>query len=88
MGKEEEKTVIKLQHPVQWGDDLIDQVEVRRPKGKDLKGLKNISSSMDDQLKLLARLIGQTDGFVGELDLATDLTAIMQVVSDFLPDGP
>jgi len=87
MGKEE-NTVIKLAHPVQWGDDSITEVTVRRPKGKDLKGLKNVAQNMDDQLKLIARLIGQPEGFVGELDLATDLTAIMQKVADFLPDGP
>lgn len=85
MGKDE--NTIQLQHPVEYAEERVSEVTVRRPKGKDLKGLKNVANSMDDQLRLVARLIGKPDSFVGELDMV-DLNAIMQKVSDFLPDGP
>lgn len=85
MGKDE--NTIQLQHPVEYAEERVSEVTVRRPKGKDMKGLRNLKESMDDQMRLLARLIGKPDSFVGELDMV-DLNAIMQKVSDFLPDGP
>lgn len=92
MGTENEKegapvdldAPIKLKHPVKFGDEVITEVTVRRPKGKDLKGLRDLKNSHDDQLKLIARLIGHPQTVVDEIDLATDLQAIMERVEGFL----
>ena len=83
-----EKITIKLEHPVTFADELVHEVHIRRPKGKDLKGLKNIAGSHDDQLMFMARLIDQPVAFVGEIDMATDLMKIMEKVMNFLPDSP
>lgn len=90
MGKIEEgadSVTIKLKFPVSFGEETVDEVTVRRPRGKDLKGLHNLKESHDDQMKLIARLIGKPTSFVDEMDLATDLQKVMEATMDFLPDG-
>lgn len=79
---------IELKFPVSYGDETVTHVTVRRPRGKDLKGLKNIKESTNDQMLFISRLIGQPISFVDELDLATDLGAIMEAAMGFLPDSP
>lgn len=87
MGKTEEGVKIALKYPIQFGDENITEVTVRRPRGKDLKGLHNLKESHDDQLKLIARLIGHPLAVVDDMDLATDLQKVMEATMDFLPDG-
>lgn len=89
MGKENagDSVTIDLKYPVTFGDETVNQVTVRRPRGKDLKGLHNLKESHDDQMKLIARLIGHPVSFVDEMDLATDLQKVMEATMDFLPDG-
>lgn len=87
MGKTEEGVKITLKFPIQFGDETISEVTLRRPRGKDLKGLHNLKESHDDQLKLMARLIGHPLSVVEDMDLATDLQKVMEATMDFLPDG-
>ena len=83
----EKSNTIKLKFPVQFGEDTITEVTVRRIKGKDLKGLKDLQNSHDDQLKLIARIIDQPTAVVDGMDVSTDLQTIMERVMDFLPSG-
>lgn len=77
---------IELKYPVQFAEELVSKITLRRPKGKDLKGLRDLQNSHDDQLKLMARLMGQPTAFVDEMDFV-DLTNAMEKTMDFLPDG-
>lgn len=87
MGKNEEGVEVTLQYPITFGDEKIEKVTVRRPRGKDLKGLHNLRERHDDQLKLVARLIDQPLKVVEDMDLSTDLQTIMEATMNFLPDG-
>lgn len=88
MGKNEEGVKITLNYPIEFGDETVSEVTLRRPRGKDLKGLHNLSTSHDDQIKLIARLIGRPVSFVEEMDLSSDLMKIMEETERFLPNGP
>ena len=83
----EARVTIQLKFPIPFGDDTITEVTVRRPKGKDLKGLHNLKESHDDQLKLIARLIDHPLKVVEEMDMGTDLQAVGDAAMAFLPDG-
>lgn len=78
---------VKLKFPIKFGEDTITEVTVRRPKGKDLKGLHNLKESHDDQMKLIARLIDHPLKVVEEMDMGTDLQAVGDAALAFLPDG-
>jgi len=90
MGNEDENAAsaaatgeVVLKHPVTWADDRVTKVTVRRPKGKDFKGLKDLKNDSDSQMKLMARLISQPTSFVDEMDFE-DIESCMDVVMGFL----
>ncbi|PHJ81964.1 hypothetical protein VF14_18400 [Nostoc linckia z18] len=78
-------TTYTLQYPVQFNDTTVTAVEIRRPKGRDMKGIKDIES-LEGSMLLYARLTGQPMHVIEEMDM-WDLTAISKVAQGFLPIG-
>jgi len=81
---------VKLKHPIDWasdtGENLVDEVELKRPKGKHIKHLDG-EVSMSDLLKIASKVSGYTPAFFDELD-AEDCLEIVGVIGDFLGSGP
>lgn len=79
---------IKLAQPVKFGSQVVDELTIRPPTGKDFRRLKVESGyEMDATLELAERLSGQprpvVDGLSGD-----DLTRVLEVVAGFMPGGP
>lgn len=79
-------TTIKLQTPVEVAGELIEEIVLRRPKGKDMKGL-SASVNTGDLLKLAAKLSGQLPVVFDEMD-GFDVTEVLGAVGNFLTSGP
>jgi len=78
--------IYKLKHPFTLDDKEITRIEFIRPKGKHIKGINLTSPTMDDMLKLAAKISGQLPRVYDEMDLE-DVMAIMEIVGDFLGAG-
>jgi hypothetical protein len=77
-------TTYKLQFPVEYGDDLITELKIRRPQGKHLRGLKlNALDEVDVALDLFGSLSGQPPRVIDLIE-AEDITAVMEVLGNFL----
>lgn len=84
--------IIELQYPFKWktgdGEQLIEKVELRRPKGKHLKGLtKNVG--MFEMFQIAAKVAVEdyvTPAFFDEMD-AADCMEVTEVIGDFLDNG-
>jgi len=77
---------IQLQYPVEIGEDLIDEISLRRPKGKDLKKFMKGQNSMAESMALAAHLSGQLPVVFDEMD-ASDLTTVLDEVGNFVTRG-
>lgn len=76
------KTKVVLKFPVSHGTEEVKELELRRPKGKDLRKLP-AEPSTSDVLNLGASLAGVTPSVVDEMD-AEDVMALVEVVKGFL----
>jgi hypothetical protein len=81
-----DRTTLALKTPVKFGDQTIAELQIRKPKARDMRALK-VSGTFDDQLKLLGRLAGQPDPVIDELEIE-DMTEALKIVAGFMPDGP
>lgn len=77
---------IKLETPVEIGNDLIEEIKLRRPKGKDMKSLPG-NPTMGDYQKLAGKLSGQLPAVFDEMD-GYDLTQVLDAVGNFFTTGP
>jgi hypothetical protein len=82
--------IVKLSYPLEWAGaegvkKEITEVEFRRPKGKDIKGMGR-DVSLEDILKIAARVSDYSPRFFDELD-GIDCMKISEVINDFLDDG-
>lgn len=76
---------LKLQYPITWGDEVIETLEFRRMKAKDMRKLPD-----DDGGKtiiLISRLTGHPPSVIDEMD-AIDLAGAGEIVAVFLPKSP
>ena len=91
MSKEKLSVVIQLKYPFEWADadgsgkKEITEVEFRRPKGKDIKGIGQ-DVSLEDILKVAAKISPYSPRFFDEMD-AVDCMAVSEVVNSFLDGG-
>jgi len=77
-------TTYKLQFPVEYGDELITELKIRRPQGKHLRKLKlNALEDVEVVLDLLASLSGQPPQVIDLME-GQDIMAVMEVMGDFL----
>ncbi len=76
--------VVKLKIPIEFGQETIRQLELRRGRMGDLKGIRLSGTDLPaDSLMLVAsRMSGQPLGVIERLD-ADDAGAVSEVVLDF-----
>lgn len=77
---------IKLEHPIEIGNELIEEITMRRPKGKDMKACIKGVNNVAESIALAARLSEQLPVVFDEMDGA-DLTAVLDEVGNFLQRG-
>lgn len=81
------KTVV-LKHPYEFGEKQINEcIFTRRPKAKDLKGLKLNELEAEGQCILLGRVTNLTTPEIEEMDLA-DFQTVGEALASFLPNTP
>ena len=77
---------LKLQYPIEYGDTLIQELSIRRPKGKQLRRL-NLDeldkAPLDLLMNLLADLAGQPSEMIDEMEIE-DLMAGVEIITGFL----
>ena len=74
----------KLQFPVEYGDEVISELKIRRPQGKHLRNLKvSALDDVDTSLDLLGSLSGQPPKLIDMLE-SPDLFGALEVLGDFL----
>lgn len=76
---------IKLQEPVQFGTERVEELTLRAPRAKDFRRLP-VAPTVSDLLDLAGALAGQPRAVMDELGVA-DFTAVMEAVGDFVPGG-
>lgn len=79
--------VIKLDYPVQFGNETISSLTVKkRPKAKDFRGLSDNLPFYDRALRIIGRLTGQPANVTDELD-PRDIEKISEAIAPFVPGG-
>lgn len=86
MAKNDGPMKVYLKSPIQYGDDVIDCLELQIPRAKHLKGIKLQSPTMDDMILLAGRLAGQAPSVMDELEMG-DLQTVIKGVNSFLDVG-
>lgn len=77
---------ITLENPIKWGEDeVIKEVNLRKPKSKDLRGLKS-DLGFTELLDLTVKVSDQPRGVIDELEGA-DIMNVLEVVGDFFGVG-
>ena len=76
-------TTIKLKHPITVDGREVTEINLRRPKVRDLERVDKVDGPIAKAVTLIADLAEISPDQVRELD-AGDFTAIEAAVSDFL----
>lgn len=80
---------IKLDEPITFGSETIAELELRKPKAKDMRGMP-MQLGMDDMLALASRCTSQPPSVIDELsfgDLAKVMEALGKQMGNGLPTG-
>lgn len=77
---------ITLKDPIQYGETLITELVIRKPKAKDMRGMP-AKMGMDETMKLAGRLSGHPDSVIDELSIP-DLITVSEVIGNFMIGGP
>lgn len=77
---------IPLEYPVEFADEEITEIKLRRATGKDLKLAMKGSNAVQDSIALAVRLSGQMPAVFDIMD-ASDLTAVLSEVGNLLQSG-
>ena len=82
---------VKLVRPFKVEERMITEVNIRRPKVRDLRALERIrepgSTELDQGIAMAAALCDLPMDAMDEMD-ATDFAAISEVLGGFLPKVP
>jgi len=82
---------IRLSHPIAWDGRTLTEVQVRRPKVKDLRAMErdtpNPANQIDQGVAMAALLTELPVEVIDEMD-AVDFAAVSEVIAGFLPQGP
>jgi hypothetical protein len=70
---------IELEYPIEFADEEITTIQLRRATGKDLKMAMKGKNDVEDALALAARLSGQLPAVFDLMD-AADVTAVLDEV--------
>lgn len=77
---ESQKTVYKLLQPFEWDRRIVDSLELRRLKVKDIQSLPK--NETESAIELLCRSLDEIPAFVKELDVE-DFTEVSKIISGF-----
>lgn len=77
---------ITLSEPIKFGDEIVKEVNFRKPKAKDLRGLNLEKIGMADIMDVGIRICDQPKPVIDELGMK-DTGEFLNVVTDFLSDG-
>lgn len=75
-------TIVKLQDPIHYGSREIEQLEIRKPKAKDMRKFP-LNPQMGDMLDLASVLANEPTSVIDELSVP-DMTRVVEVIGDFL----
>jgi len=82
---------VRLSQPIVWDGKTVTEVQVRRPKVKDLRAMErdttNTTSQIDQGVAMAALLTELPVEIIDEMD-AVDFAAVSEVIAGFLPPGP
>ena len=76
---------IKLHYPFEYDQERIEVINLKRPKGKHLKGLPD-KPTVEDILILAAKLSGKPTTVFDEMD-AVDVVRVAEEIEGFLLGG-
>lgn len=74
-----------LGSPVKWGSEMISQINLRKPKAKDLRGLK-ADLGFTELLDLTIKICDQPRGVIDDLEIE-DTQKLMEIVGGFFESG-
>lgn len=75
----------KLKYPIEFGQEVITELEITRPKAKHIKGIANIDST-DGMLVVISRITGKPPKVIDDLDFE-DLQGISEIIQNFTGAG-
>lgn len=82
---------VRLSQPILWDGKSVTEIQVRRPKVKDLRAMErdnSVPARQIDQGVAMAALVTELPiEFIDEMD-AVDFAAVSEVIAGFLPQGP
>lgn len=82
---------VRLSQAILWDGKSVTEVQVRRPKVKDLRAMErdNIATvtQIDQGVAMAALLTELPVEIIDEMD-AVDFAAVSEVIAGFLPPGP
>lgn len=85
-GSEYVKTY-KLSEATRVGDQLVQEIKFKRPKGKHIKGLNIMNLTSDDMFTIAGKISDQPSVVFEEIPLR-DWLKIQEQIADFLDAGP
>jgi hypothetical protein len=77
---------LTLKEPIHLGSQLISELEIRKPKAKDIRPCPTDMQTRDI-LDLAGRLCAQPPAVIDELSME-DTIALLDIVSNFIKPGP
>lgn len=75
-------TTYKLKHPIEFGKETIEELEIKRVKAKHLRGLP-LNPGFDDMLGLLQAVTGRPKIVIDDLDIE-DVTPLMEMLGEMM----
>lgn len=78
---------LKLEYPVEYGEELISELRLPRPKGKHFRQFNMEEASMSDMMDMLGKLAGQPPSVIDELDFS-DLQRGFETMGKLLQPSP
>lgn len=83
-----DKIEFKLNHPIQFGDRAVTELQLRRPRGKDIRRFNlGPNSGVADFLALAEKLAAEPPALIDELD-GEDALRLANEVAGFLASSP
>jgi hypothetical protein len=76
---------IKLSEPIEWGDEVITELVLKRPKAAHLEHLSS-EPNMKQLLQVAQKCANVPSRIIRDLDGA-DAMAVVEAISDFLDSG-
>lgn len=77
---------IKFKGPSGEREEVITEVQLRRPKGKDIRAMDRVEGDIGKTMALLSRVSDLDPSVLDEMDGA-DVVELLERVAGFLPSG-